>query len=310
MNYINKIFLGLLVVATAFVCSCGDGTETLTPGDPFVNYYDVDPSDKSLSGNLRRNFYESTGVYLLYTDILASYTDSYGIDRVETVDFGWSLDDANTTIRWEFDELTDDEKEMVTDLVMKYFIPYINVEGGSLKPYSIMLVKNLLTNKEDAGYMEESDFISCQRCFAANMTDWIDADSEDAKVLSKLLLRSLVDTKLNDNSPGLEPFFDICADCYENYYISRQILEWIDNQDMELIYEQGFMSYYPDWWDEPEYDSFPSKNNDLKSFMDVIFNQSEDEFMEEWSEYPVIVQKYEILKECIENLGIDLNAVE
>lgn len=308
MKIINRIFVVSAIVAAMCLCSCGDGAEDLTPSEPYVNFFEVPASDNSASASLRRNFYGDTGIYLLFSDVLAEYTDEYGNDRVEKVDFNWQLT-GNRSIRYSFDGLEEDEREKVLSLVSKYFVPYINVEGGQLKPYSILLVKNLMTNERRSSRMEPVAFLNCWRCFCINASDWLEADEETARSLGKSLLSSLVDTKVDEYTPALEPFFAIC----EQYYredVSDFFDSWVDEQDVELIYNLGFMRYSEDWYGDPAYDYFLYESNDLADFKKAVFNEDEEDFKEKWADYPLIIRKYDILKETIAELGVDFNAVK
>ena len=205
-----------------------------------------------------------------------------------------------------FDVLEDSEKSNVTELIKRYFIPYINVEGGSMKPYSVLLVKNLEKRISSGRYMP-ADYVSCWRCFGINATDWIGADDDEAKSLGYSLLQSLIQDRLNYTSSELIPFFEISEEYYELEYISKAAPEWIDNQDMEIIYNLGFLDYYPDWMDDPAYDEFQNESNDFKSFLSGLFDP---DFEETWKDYPQIMLKYNTLKKCIEDIGIDFNAVK
>ena len=111
-------------------------------------------------------------------------------------------------------------------------------------------------------------------------------------------------------SSEVEDFFDICYDLYYSYP-AAEFPDWVDDQDITLVYEAGFLTYYPDTWDyDPEYDAFPTETSDLRLFKDAIFNEDEAEFREKWADYPIIILKYEILKNILTNLGIDFNAVK
>lgn len=308
MNIINKIMLGMAGMASMWMCSCGDSTEELTPSEPYVNFFEVPASDNSASASLRRDFYGDTGIYLLFSEVLAEYTDEFGNDRVEKVDFNWGLT-SKRSINYSFDELDADEQEKALSVVSKYFVPYINVEGGQLKPYSILLVKNLKTNERRSSRMEPVTFFSCWRCFCINASDWLEADEEGARVLGENLLLSLANTKLNEYSPELAPFFAISDQYYEGY-VCDYFDSWLDEQDVDLVYNAGFMRYSEDWWGDHEYDYFLYRNNDLSDFMKAVFGESEADFKEKWGDYPAIIRKYDILKEIVKELGIDFNAVK
>ncbi len=289
-----------------FSGGCGDGTESLSPSAPEPNYFEVDASDNSQEAQLRRSFRDDTGIYLIFSDLLATYTDEYGVQREERVDFNWGMTTSSSDNDPTFDVLEDSEKSNVTELIKRYFIPYINVEGGSMKPYSVLLVKNLEKRISSGRYMP-ADYVSCWRCFGINATDWIGADDDEAKSLGYSLLQSLIQDRLNYTSSELIPFFEISEEYYELEYISKAAPEWIDNQDMEIIYNLGFLDYYPDWMDDPAYDEFQNESNDFKSFLSGLFDP---DFEETWKDYPQIMLKYNTLKKCIEDIGIDFNAVK
>ncbi len=305
MNNINRLLICLSLFAMPMFVSCGDGSEDLTPSAPVVNLFDVNPDDKSPEADMRREFYSNTGIYLLYSDLLGTYIDSSGNEKEERVDFNWSLD-SHTTDNISFEELADEEKGIATEMVMDYFVPYINVENGSLRPYSILLVKDLKTGTN----LSKANYYSCMRCFCINMSDWLEVDKEGAVALGKSLLKSLVETKITDTTPELAPFFEFCQEYYDDYYIYNHIPEWVEEQNVEWIYERGYLSYIEDWWGEREYDMFPAESRDLKDYMTALFSEQESEFKEKWIDYPLIIQKYDILKECVESIGIDFNAVK
>ncbi len=311
MNNINKIFLGLAITLSASFCSsCSDDSEKLIPGEPMQNFFAPDPSDKSATAELRRSFQSETGIYLLFSDILGTYIDDFGMERTDKLDFRWGFNQYST-FSYNFVELEEGSRNNVANLVKRYYVPYVNVEGGSLKPYSILLVSNLNSNQSDT-YEDPSpvDYMENWQCLALNADNWMDIDDEDARVLGREILRQLVSTKLSTSTPELELFFEISAQYYDDYYVADSYPEWMDDQNIELIYESGFLSYDPDSWGDVDYDCFLSEKNDLKDFISALFKNEESAFKEKWGNYPRIIQKYDLLKECIEGLGINLNAVK
>ena len=311
MNNIIKLLLGISAATAAFTfSSCSDSEDNLTPSPAMPNYFEPEASDNSAEAQLRRDFYGRTGIYLLFNDTLAYYTDEYGIDRVETIDFNWNFT-GNVIDEYSFKYIADDNKSDITARIEKYFIPYINFEGGAMKPYSIALFDKINSSDSDYDDFSSITFVNCWRSFGIATNDWVEIESEEeAKAMGKTLLRKLVDEKITIYSSEVEDFFDIC---YDLYYSSpaEEFPDWVDDQDITLIYEAGFLTYYPDTWDyDPEYDEFPNRTSDLRLFKDAIFNEDEAEFREKWADYPIIILKYETLKNILINLGIDFKAVK
>lgn len=309
MKVLNILFLGGIAVGSALLCSCSDDDETLTPGMSIPNFFEVPENDNSEEAQIKRSFYNNTGIYLLFNDTLATYTDSHGTERIETVDFGWSLTASTTqTVRFEyFDD--DSRKKEIADKIERFFVPYLDVEGSAMRPYSILLFKNIESYNSYSYRWKAIDYLSCIRCFGVNASSWVDIDDAVAKTTGKYLLRKLVDEKINSSDPLLDEFYAISNEYYDSSPYEA-FPDWEYEQDITLVYKIGFLTYYPDSWGDIEWDSFPYDSTDFRLFKDAIFNESETDFREKWADYPLIIQKYELLKKVIESLGINLNAVE
>ena len=145
MKYLSKIIgLACIIAATGFA-SCSDDNEDLVPGLTVDNFFAPDPADNSEEARMRRDFYKENGIYLLFSDTLATYIDSNGLERVETVDFKWTAltsHDVLTTVT--YDKIFESERQASVDWAATYFLPYI--KDGKMKPYSILLVDNLMVN--------------------------------------------------------------------------------------------------------------------------------------------------------------------
>lgn len=305
MKFINKFVATVSVILAPVFAACS-GDENLTPDAAYPNYFEVDASDNSPEAQLRRDFKERTGIYLLFNDHLATYTDADGVQKEETVDFDWNFT-SHMEQYYRFTYLDNQsDKEEIAAMVEKYFLPYINVPGGSFRPYSIMIPATIEVDKYNEDDWKSKDYLSCWRCFAVNGSKWLGASPEDARVMGLSLVHTLVDNNIGTYDPALDDFYEVSGDYYDSYP-AEVFPDWMYEQDVTLIYEAGFLTYYPDYYGDPEYDSFPYESTDFRLFKDAIFNEDEAEFREKWSEYPKIIEKYEILKRAIENLGLNLN---
>lgn len=306
---LNKLFIGFAALSSLALCSCSDDDENLTPGPVFPNFFEVDPSDNSEEAKMRREFYDRTGIYLQFNDTLAYYTDYNGIERAETVDFGWNLT-SSTGNRYRYDYIKNSsEAKQTASMIEKYFIPYINIKDGTLRPYSITIFNSIEEYNSYSDSWKSLEYVSCIRSFGISGGSWIDVEESEAKELGKTLLRKLVDAKVDETNDALADFFAVSGDLYDSSPY-EEFPNWENEQDITLVYEAGFTTYYPDSWGDPSWDSFPYENTDLRLFKDAIFNEDETEFREKWADYPKIILKYDLLKECLINLGIDFNAVK
>ncbi len=308
MRHITNYIAGLVSLVAPMFCACSDD-EVLTPDPAYPNFFEVDASDNSPEAKLRRDFKERTGIYLLFNDHLATYVDADGVEKVEMVDFDWDLT-SHFEQYYRFSYLEDQsEKEAATAMIEKYFLPYIDVPGSRFRPYSILIPATIEVDRYNDDDWRSKDYLSCWRCFAVNASRWNGISDDDAKTLGFSLVRSLVDDNLSSSSSDLDDFYAVSYEYYDSYP-AEAFPGWMDYQDVTLVYEAGFLTYYPDFDGDPDYDSFPFESTDYRLFKDAIFNEDEAEFREKWSDYPKIIEKYEILKRIIENLGLNLNAVK
>ena len=71
----------------------------------------------------------------------------------------------------------------------------------------------------------------------------------------------------------------------------------------ELGFITGRFEY--DEYDDDYYMRCPSKEEDVASFLEVIFGD-EEIFLEENADYQLVIEKYNLLKSVITNLGFHL----
>ena len=295
-------YLILAVISSFALCGCSDDDEKLTPSAGYPNFFLPADTDNSQEAVLRRDFYKNTGIYLVFNDTLATYTDDYGIEKTETLDVGWSITSYLPTYpEWDYIE-TFAEREAAIKSLDKYFIPYLTVEGSPLRPFCLFPVRNLLS-PDKWGNLKPSSYFSGLRCLMIDVSDWLEADESEMPALARSLLKDVISAKVTETSEEVMPFLAVGGNLYDSTPY-KEFADWMDFQDITLIYEAGFLRYFPDSWGDPDWDQFPNRGNDIKDYLNAVFNENESEFREKWAEYPKIIEKYEIMKQCIEAFGI------
>lgn len=300
----NKyIIYGFMLLSGVFATSCSDDEEILEPSVGVVDNLFAVPDDATgPEAELRRNFFKETGTYLMFNDLLSHSVigqDAYGNDvyKDEYIDFTYNLTSSggNPPV---FEYITDDNaKKVAADLFLKYMYPH--VEGGSLLPFSVLLVDNIQV-PDYYGDFEDATTTSCWRCLAVSMGELLEASDEDAAIYARAVLKDLVSTKVDVYNDEFEEFVDLSSE-YAGEYISDYIDDW-DRSDISLIYELGYLSYTQSWRG-PQSDYLPYESSDFKSFFNAVMDRDEADFMAEFGEYPLIVTKYNIVKNVIMALG-------
>ena len=295
--YLLAIFTLLLGIAT------GCGKEgSLTPSNVRENYFTPDPSATDAESVLRRNFYDTENIYLLFNDTLRhelAGTDRYGDDvfLTETVDLGWTMTGYGS-YPFSFNYLSGmAAKNAAVDFVKTHILSRL---GATLKPFSVLLVETIDTwryrNNVWQRYQSYKVY-NGSRCTAIALRGVEDMDEEELEEFGITVMFAILVPKIkNSEDEGLAEFFRQSSRYYDYSKSSFGVpAAWDD----EPVRERGFLY--------DEYRSyFPDKDEDIEAYLDALFNMTTDEFAAEFGVYPVIMKKYGLFKEALLSMGLVL----
>lgn len=295
-NIIHSIIGSFIILFLLGACS----EDELTPSGANDNKFAVPEGQNDAVSKLRKEFHDKNNIHLLFTDTLKREyigKDAFGDDvwAVETVDLTYNLTASsgdNLSL-----EYLDEEEEMknAIELVEKQILPHI---GGSMLPYSILLVKSI-QRTDSYGDIEDLAVQTNMRCLAIAVGEWLDMDEDEQAEQGQDILIELIQNKFSYTSDAAEPFLAFCNDLYYEDIIDY-IPDW--DRNIEDIYELGMLSYGKDW-DSPEWDWFVADRNDFNEFFNAVMRRTEEDFAEEYGNYPIIMQKYRIMRDTIIELG-------
>lgn len=295
-NIIPSIIGAFIAIFLLGACS----EDELTPSGANDNKFAVPEGQDDAASRLRKEFLDKNNIHLLFNDTLSKEyigKDAFGDDvwDVETIDLGYNLTASSSdTYSFEYLKEEDDMKKAV-ELVEAQILPHV---GGSMLPYSIFLVKSI-QRTDSYGNIEELTVQTNMRCLAIAVDEWLDMDEDEQAEQGKDILIELIQNKFSYTSDEAGPFLAFCEDLYYEDIIDH-IPDW--DRNIEDIYELGMLDYGEDW-DSPEWDWFVSDRNDFNAFFDAVMNRTEEDFAEEYGDYPIIMQKYRILRDIIIELG-------
>lgn len=300
MKRTNITFTFCCLIGMLFLAACSE--DELTPSGANDNPFAIQEGSNDPVSVLRRQFFDDHKIHLLFNDTLRKeYGGKDAFDQdfwtVETLAPGYNLTAYRDNLHYELLSAADiDAMEKGIVLVEQNILPHIS---GKMIPYSIFLVKTLEQEDRYDDY-EPADAYLNMRTLIIPVDEWIAMDEEEQKEHASGILKAIVSNKFNDRSDEAAPFFAYCQDYYYKT-IMDVIPDW--DRNIEDIYNLGMMTYYEDYWGDLEYDEFRSSSRDFTDFFDAVMNRSEEDFAEEFGDYPIIMQKYHLMKETITNLG-------
>ncbi len=301
MKRTNITFTFCCLIGMLFLAACSE--DELTPSGANDNPFAIQEGSNDPVSVLRRQFFDDHKIHLLFNDTLRKEyggKDAFNQDfwTVETLAPGYNLTAYRDNLHYELLSTTDiNMMKNGIELVERHILSHIS---GKMLPYSILLVQTLEQDENGHGNYKPIDAFTNMRTVIIPVGEWIEMNEEEQKEHSSVILSALIASKYNNRSEEAKPFFAYCEDYYYET-IMDVIPDW--NRNIEDIYRLGMLSYYEDYWGDLEYDEFRSSSGDFNDFFDAVMNRSEEDFAEEFGDYPIIMQKYHLMKETITNLG-------
>lgn len=304
----KKIFI--FMVMALVVCSfsaCSDDEDT-TPSLLDVNKFAPAENDESVEAQLRRNFKEQTGSFLLFNDTLSKAKvgeDMYGkpVYKTELLDIEYSMLGFASDYTSTYDYLTNDaEKQKAANLVINKLAKKL----GKMMPYSVILVNrinrwmndgygNMIPAEDDYdGIVPNPPYVMGSRCVAISMDNGAAYDDE---TYFDSMLEDIVYVALTADESYLKEFYG----AVENY--SKLVSSWKDEIgyevgiDNEFARSLGFLNDYSD------YKFAKNKEWETRQYLKKVMTESQEEFNEEYAEYPICQNRFATLRNKMIALG-------
>ena len=277
------ILLAMLMTSAMGLTSCSDDEDT-TLSFADINGFAPAADDNSATAQLQREFYNETGVYLLFNDTLTAENGA----KPELLDLGWTLSDLYG-YNYSYKYITDIEAQRQAAEVVK---THVVDRLGDAKPFSILLADDVsyLYN----GMARHSTMVLGTRCYAFNLDDGHALDDPDA-FFGDLFI-SMVQGILDKYTTELQPFYDISAEYYGEY-----IDEFgLSDPTEEELWDYGFFEYNVMWG------YFYYESSDLKLWVNKVISMSRAEFEATYGSSATMMNKYEALVSVIKKIGIKL----
>ena len=301
-NIFKGIMLALLV-AGGFT-SCSDSEDT-TPSYVDANGYAPADNDNSETAQLRRQFKEQTGSYLLFTDTLSKKqvsVDAFGkpVYDVEMMDITYNMMGlSDNEYRCTYKYITDTGRQRQA---VQTFIDKLGSRLGKTAPFSVLLVDSISqwTQNDKKVYVlykknPHPVLMMGARCCVVSLSG-DDAFTKDDYFDS--MLETILYSNLKINSNQLEEYWAPVKNLIGKY---KDDLGYDLGYDEDLAKSLGFLT---DW---NKYFFCTKKDNDLKDYVHAICTYSLEQFEEEYEQYPICISRFKILRNYVLSLGVKLD---
>lgn len=300
----KKYIYGLVALALSVTTACSNDEDT-TPSYADVNGFMPSDDDHSEVAVLRREFKNETGCYLLFNDTLSKQqtgTDSYGNPYyyVKYVDVNYSMVSSYSDYANSYKYITDPVAMREAAQAVKSKL--VNRLGNSL-PFSFLLVDtiyNWTTDEYNNRILSsKTPYLTYKlgsNCCVVSMNGGL---ANDDDVYFKSMVCDIVYSKLKGSSD--EDMTEFFAP------VNAYILKYKDDLGYQRVYNDSIartLGFYEDW---NRYYFCTKKENDLKNYLTAVFTMTDEEFNEEFSDFPICQARFQKLKDILKNMGVKID---
>lgn len=291
-----RYIIGLLILVCLWACSKEDWLDN---SQPEVNPFAVPADATGEEAELRRGFFDRTGMYLLFSDtLIAREVNALSGEKeyvYTTVRLEWNMVSTNagvdSFICYPYKTL--EERKALTEFVEEKVLTDV---PEIFYPYSMMLLDRLVYYKDNYGTFDapvELSFYSGMQSTVIALGNLTALTEEEKEILKNDLVGEMVASKITAIPD---------ADWEEFYSYSDEYYKLSSQYEVpEPIEACGYLRTYSGGWGGPD---FHTKEYDLLAYVEEIFKLSETEFRETYAEWPIIIDKMEAMVKVLHEYGV------
>ena len=297
-----------LLILCGLIVSCSDNEDT-TPSYADQNLFAPSDADQSETAQIERNFFKENGCHLLFNDTLKTEqngVDAYGnpIWKHQLLDIGYPvIGDLGASYEYTYKYVTDVKlQRKAADLVSKKLVKYL----GKACPYSVLIVDSIYTWTYKNGVrqlatvnswsdeLKIDKYVNGTRCIAVCLWDGQAFEDEDFFLG---IVQSMAYSKIsNIGDDVLQDFYSVGA---PYYLVRKSTLGYPEVVDDDLARKLGF-------WKDYNRTYLALQSVDLRNYSDAACAYSLDEVKDMMKDYPLVIKRFEIIRNILLSLGINL----
>lgn len=297
------IYVSALFCIGMGACSEEDGLTAET--DPRASYYMPAESAMDEESVLRRDFFKEENSYLLFHDTLAK--EPLGVDyngemryRIETIDLAYILGASvhSSSSGYEFEFLPSiEEKRAGVDFVKSELLSHFSL---SLRPFSWLLAKKVVF--VDWRGPVEHKIVCGESCTALALGDILSLSAEEKRALGDEVRISALTHAMAGKSDALKNFYALSDGFYGRWFFSEY--DGTEEGNRAYLLEHGFICKGVSLWTGTEVNgTSPDKERDCGAYIRLVLDHTDAEVEEMYERSPLVLKKYYIMKDLIDELG-------
>lgn len=289
---INNILYAILI--GSMLVGCSDSEDT-TPSYADINVFEPAEDDNSETAQIRREFFNATGSYLLFSDTLRAVnrgtsTDGTVVTKPEMLDImAYAMIGYGSRTQYYYEYITSPEEQREAMNLIKDHLVW---RMGRALPYAFFIVNSISYKDDKDNLVYETKQLGL-RAYAISLNGG--KAFEDPETYFSSMISDMVRTKVKTMSEDeLAEFYDFSREYYYEYKEDFG-LSATKYPDKEMWNYGFFTDVYKDL--------FPNSTSDLDLWLYYVTTLSREDFEAQYGSSSVMMAKYEVLAKIIEDLG-------
>jgi hypothetical protein len=257
--------------------------------------------DNSEEAQMRRDFYQTYGSFLLFNDTLqheALGKDVNGEMRyfTEVLDLNYQVGmSTGSNEKFKFSLMTDMEaKRIALQYVKDYLLVHLT---GKLKPYSWLLVDKI--KREFVGSVSSPYVAAGQRAIVLACNVLPRLSDEQKQQYTEQVMTTIIAKLANDNAASFESFLHVSSSYYDGTFTAPST----NAENTEMLNKVGFICRGTNGLKQEVNGLYPNREQDIKAYARLVVVNSAEALQTKYADYPLVLQKCSIMRETLKSLG-------
>ena len=296
----KKFYYTLLILVSVIAASCSEDDVTPQLKDNTLAFL-PDADDNSEEAQMRRDFYQTYGSFLLFNDTLQHEALGKDVNGdmhyfTEVLDLNYQVGmSTESNEKFNFIVMTDfDQKCNAVQYIKDYLLVHLT---GKLKPYSWLLVDKIQRNY--SGTISSPYAATGQRSIAIACNLLPRLTDAQKKQYTTQVMNTIIAKLVTDNVPAFEDFLHVSMAYYDGEFTAPST----NAENTALLNQVGFISRGANEFKQESNGLYPSQEQDIKAYARLVVANSAETLQSKYAEYPLVLEKIDLMRKTLKSLG-------
>ena len=296
----KKFYYIFLILVSVMAVSCSEDGVTPHLKDTTLAFLPA-ADDNSEEAQLRRDFYQTYGSFLLFNDTLQHEALGKDVNGdlhyfTEVLDLNYQVGmSTESNEKFKVTLLTDmDKKRAAVQYIKDYLLVHLT---GKLKPYSWLLVDKI--QRDFIGSVSSPYAATGQRAVAVacNLIPQL-TDAQKVQYTAQVM-NTIIAKLANDNATAFEDFLQVSKAYYDGEFTAPAT----NAENTALLNQVGFISRGANEFKQETNGLYPNQEQDIKAYARLVVASTAEANATKYADYPLVLEKCDIMRKTLKSLG-------